>query len=429
MSKQILRALPELVNAGIIDEVTADKVKAYYAQQSTASGNRLFVVFGILGGLLVGMGILLILAHNWDDLSRPVRVAIGILPLLAGQVMAGGIILKGIDNRTWREGVGAFLFCSIGVSLAVISQAYNMGGDLADFLLTWMCLAVPIIYVLRSGTAAMLCIAGTTWYGCELSYFTFLGSDSAPVYWLIVAAILPYYYVAYLRPQLKRNFYVMISWLLVLSFTICLGTVAGNTGRLFLVAYVSMFSAFVIAGESEFFQTGRVLSNSYLVVGSLGVVSILLTASFVDFWDWQSASDFKDYSPAGVITIALTTIIAGSALVRHIRTKGIANANAKAYAFLFFIAVYLIGVQTPEIATLFVNLGILVLAVYTIRSGARKDHLGILNYGLLILTALILCRFFDTDLSFIVRGLLFIGVGVGFFAANYYLIKQRRENK
>jgi hypothetical protein len=46
---------------------------------------------------------------------------------------------------------------------------------------------------------------------------------------------------------------------------------------------------------------------------------------------------------------------------------------------------------------------------------------------LLIITALIACRFFDTDFSFVVRGLVFIGVGVGFFATNYYMIKKRKK--
>src|SRR6187431_426249 len=102
MSKQVLRALPELVQSGIVDEATAERIRAYYALQLNTSGNRLFIVFGILGALLVGMGILLILAHNWDDLPRNVRVFIGLLPLLAGQIAAGYLIFKEIHNRTWR---------------------------------------------------------------------------------------------------------------------------------------------------------------------------------------------------------------------------------------------------------------------------------------------------------------------------------------
>jgi uncharacterized membrane protein len=46
------------------------EIKQFYQQQSGKSGNRLIVVFGILGAILVGLGIILIIAHNWDDLSK-----------------------------------------------------------------------------------------------------------------------------------------------------------------------------------------------------------------------------------------------------------------------------------------------------------------------------------------------------------------------
>jgi hypothetical protein len=53
--------------------------------------------------------------------------------------------------------------------------------------------------------------------------------------------------------------------------------------------------------------------------------------------------------------------------------------------------------------------------------------LSLLNYGLLILTALIICRFFDLDMSFVARGLLFVLVGAGFFAANIWMVKKRKQ--
>jgi hypothetical protein len=39
---------------------------------------------------------------------------------------------------------------------------------------------------------------------------------------------------------------------------------------------------------------------------------------------------------------------------------------------------------------------------------------------------LIGCRFFDTDMSFVIRGLLFVGIGVGFFVMNIYMIRKRK---
>jgi hypothetical protein len=44
-------------------------------------------------------------------------------------------------------------------------------GNLGNFLLAWMALTLPIVYVLRSSMTALLFIAGITWYACEVSYF------------------------------------------------------------------------------------------------------------------------------------------------------------------------------------------------------------------------------------------------------------------
>ena len=66
----LLKDIQDLVNAEIISDEVADKIQDYYRTKGSLSKNRLFVVFGILGAILIGLGIILIIAHNWDELSR-----------------------------------------------------------------------------------------------------------------------------------------------------------------------------------------------------------------------------------------------------------------------------------------------------------------------------------------------------------------------
>ncbi len=40
---------------------------------------------------------------------------------------------------------------------------------------------------------------------------------------------------------------------------------------------------------------------------------------------------------------------------------------------------------------------------------------------------LIACRFFDTEISFVIRGLLFVVIGIGFFGANYLMHKKQQK--
>lgn len=66
----VLEDISELLRAGVISQETADKIKEYYKSKGNQSHHKLFIVFGILGAILVGLGILLIIAHNWDNFSR-----------------------------------------------------------------------------------------------------------------------------------------------------------------------------------------------------------------------------------------------------------------------------------------------------------------------------------------------------------------------
>ena len=79
---------------------------------------------------------------------------------------------KKTDERAWREGAAVFLFFAIAISISIVSQVYNIEGDLGGFLFIWMCLALPIAYVLRSSVASLLFIVGITWYACEVGYFS-----------------------------------------------------------------------------------------------------------------------------------------------------------------------------------------------------------------------------------------------------------------
>jgi uncharacterized membrane protein len=63
----ILKELDELTKAQVISPESAENIRNYYKSKQEQSGNRLFIVFGILGAILVGLGLILIIAHNWDD--------------------------------------------------------------------------------------------------------------------------------------------------------------------------------------------------------------------------------------------------------------------------------------------------------------------------------------------------------------------------
>lgn len=425
----IQKDINDLLKAEVISAETAEKIKAYYQQKQQQSGNRLFVVFGILGALLVGLGIILIIAHNWDDLSRTTRTIIAFIPLIMGQAACGYTILKKQDSMAWREGATTFLFLSLGACISLISQIYNIPGDLRSFVLLWMLLCVPLVYVMRSSLASLMYILGITYYACLVSYWTYPPAESF-LYWLLLVPILPHYYLLY-RKAGSSNFTILHNWFIPLSIVICLGTIADKYEEVMFIAYFALFGLLILIGQLEFFKAKHPLFSGYMPIGFLGTNILLLTTSFDWLWEDLLVDPVKldgFFTSPEFIASLLLSLGAIGLIAYKLKSASIKDLNPFSGVFLVFTLLFILGHFTLA-PVIIINLLILGLGILVILDGAKKDHLGILNIGLIIVTALVICRFFDSQISFVLRGIMFVTVGAGFFVTNYWMLKKRRKHE
>jgi uncharacterized membrane protein len=423
---RLRKEITELLDAGIIDQVTANRINEYYDNKSGTPQSKLLIVFGIFGSLLIGLGIILILAHNWDDLSRSAKTVIAFLPLILGQAICGYTLFKKPNSTAWREASSAFLFIAIGACISLISQIYNISGSMGAFMLTWMLLALPVIYVMRSSVASLFYIAGITWFACEVGYWDRTGENY--LYWGLLLLVLPHYYLLY-KNKRESNFFTFHNWFIPLSVIISLGTIATETEELMFIAYMSLFGLLYLIGNTPVLREQKIRNNGYLVLGSLGTVVLLLGLSFDFFWSDLRQEEFvtkdwiqtPEFIAAAILTLAaLILLLYQKSKQRPFELKPVEGV------FIFFIIIFLIGIKSP-MAIVLINILVLMIGIMTIREGARQYNLGVLNYGLMIVTALVICRFFDTDLGFVLKGILFVGVGIGFFFANYMMIKRKKD--
>ena len=424
---KLRKDLSDLLTAGIINQETAEKIENYYLAKAGPPQSKLIIVFGILGSLLVGLGIVLILAHNWDQLSRTMKTVFAFLPMVLGQAICGYALFKQKSSTVWCEGGSTFLVMGIGACIALIGQIYNIPGNLASFLFTWALLTLPIIYVMRSSVASLLYLIGITWFACENGYWG-SNTEESYVYWGLLLLALPHYYFLF-KHKSESNFFTFHNWFIPLSVIIALGTVATEIEELMFVAYMSLFGLLYLIGNTQVLRDLKIRNNGYLVLGSLGTVVLLLILSFDWFWTDLRSKDFSEelwMSSPEFIASAILTIAALALLIYQKKNQSLFSIKPAEFVFLLFIGIFFIGL-TSLYVTLFINLILFGIGILTIREGARLNHFGILNYGLLIVTSLVIARFFDTDLSFVLRGLLFVAVGLGFFFANYKMAKKKRE--
>ncbi|MGO3183082.1 MAG: DUF2157 domain-containing protein [Aequorivita sp.] len=425
----INKDLPELLKAGIISPETAEQIQEYYKSKGGSSSNRLFVAFGILGSILVGLGIILIIAHNWDELSRATKTIFAFLPLVIGQIICGFVLLKKSNNTTWRESATVFLFFGMCACIALVGQIYHIPGNLSSFLLMWMLLCLPLVYIMKSSTAALLYLIGITYYAVETSYFSHPMSQSY-IYWGLLLAVFPHCYFLF-RNHPKSNFLRVENWLIPISITIVLGTLADAVSELMFVAYFSLFGLFYLIGNNSFFKEQNLKNNPYKVIGTLGTLFLLFTMSFDGFW---SELRGEEYKLSELITVSEFWVATGITLLAlgylffQQKNKPLHQLPLLSPIFLLFILIFIIGFYS-SIAVILINIIILVIGILTLVEGGKEEHFGILNFGLSIITLWIIIRFLNSDLSFVVRGLLLMAIGIGFFTTNYLMFKKRRQNE
>ena len=429
MSQNILKDLPELLNSGIITQETADNIKSFYDKKKEASSNKLIVIFGILGALLIGLGIILIIAHNWDNLNRPLKTVFAFIPLITGQLLCAFALMKKNESVAWRESASTFLFFAIGAAISLISQIYNIPGRTSVFLLTWMLLSFPLIYLMRSSFVSLLYIIGISYYAGEVG-FSFSTSFDYNYYWLLLLIVLPHYWMLY-KSGKHTNFFTFHSWFIAISLLIGLGTYSKAYEQFMMISYFSLLGLFYLLGNTDFFNKQKIINNSYLLLGGFGTLVMLLVLSFDFFWESLIKTDFffnEVLVSPDFITALITSITALILFIYNKKKYSFSTFDFNEIIFILFIIIFFLGFEFTIFPIIMINLILFTSGLYYIWRGVKSNHLLLMNYGLIIIAALITCRFFDTNLSFVLRGILFVGLGLAFFFTNYLMLKRKNEH-
>ncbi|MFD0860965.1 DUF2157 domain-containing protein [Sungkyunkwania multivorans] len=422
MNSKLQRDLDELLDKNIITAEVSHNIRSYYATKAADRPNRLFTIFGVFGALLVGLGIILILAHNWDDFSKTTKTIWAFAPLLIGQGLTGFSLFKD-KSATWKEASGTFLFFAVGASLSLVSQIYNIPGEMSSFLLTWILLCAPLIYLLKSHALALLHLVFITAYACTLGYFD---GDKTPWLYIPLFGMLLPYYLQLIKNNEDGNITSIFHWLLPISITISLGAFVVGHDTIGFLMYVALYGLCYNLGQLPLFTDKKLRTNGYLIVGSLGMIFLLVMVSFR--WFWEDIPESFNYSPQDSLITAMLLLSGVGVLIFLFNKKVLKGFNLFQYAFLIFAAIFFTKALGDILPMVLTNLLVFALGIYAIRIGSKKHHFGILNYGLIIITVLIACRFFDTNIDFVIRGVLFLLLGVGFFLANYLMLKQQSKN-
>ena len=427
--KWLYNELPNLINRGIFTEETAKKLREYYGEVKSASKTTtMLIILSTVGALLIGLGIILLFAHNWENFSRLTRTILSLLPLVVGQYLCLWVLRNRPESGAFKEGAGTFLSLMVGASISLIGQTYNIPADASAFVLTWMFLIIPITYFMQASIPAAIYLIGITiWSSMQWN-----DPGRAFMFWPLLVIVLPHFIWT-----LGKEIYAVRTALLSLVISICITIAAGQSlGKLvpgsWIIIYSSIYSIFYSLGH---FKTEDITTSwqpIFRFIGAVGsfVLALMATYSFV----WQNhtyseySSMFKSKIPLPVVfgeTIVSICLITLALLLFYDQVKR-KNSLVALFAVTPLLAIigYIANEGSAILPIIIFNIFIFVLSISRIREGIRRPSLPVVNIGMLMLAVLIIARFFDSDINFILKGLVFICVGIGFLAVNLNLSRR-----
>jgi hypothetical protein len=431
-----LRAeLPDLVARGLLTPEAAEALRRHYAGRESVAPRRIgFVLSAILGSLLVGAGIILLVAHNWDFLARPVRCAIAFTPLALSQALAVFVLLRRSDCEGWRESAAVLNVAAIGTAIALVGQTYQIQGDFARFILVWMLLALPVVFRFRTNLGLAFYFVGATIWVLSSKRNALLGPGPDDLWgWVLLAAAVPAWIA---RWRENRNGYAVLVALTALAVGAAFSL--GQTDRIGAqsfgrCAFAGFWTLVYLAGTIAFREWRATRPHPFVAAGWIGILSVGLFLSFQDVWrtrQWQNAVDlvprhYPDMLAAGIqATWIVAALLFGAyAVAKYWREANLAPAALAPVALVAWIVAR--RTSNPLLPSLLLNFFLLALGIFTLVRGIRAGRVLEANLGMLVVTILSVARFFDSDLEFVVRGVAFIAIGAGFLATNLVLLKRK----
>lgn len=433
MSKKIPWLLAEIERwqaEGLINSDQAERLRRRYPLPADGPPWGL-LVFASAGVIVIGLGVILLFAYNWDEIPKYAKLA-----LIFGATIgahAGGLHLYRRDGWHRRLGEALMLLGTMffGAGIWLVAQVYHIDEHYPNGFLLWSAGALALAWVLPStihGLVATVLIA--IWGGSEtlefhdpkISALLLLAAGIVPLAWRQVSALL-------------LAFALSAAAFLLLSQAMHYGGVAHT-----MVATLALGALLIAAGRLSRHHRPEFSAGATVMTG-FGFVGFLVCAYTLGFP--RASADLLNLSRPrgehphlaqietwGLFAIASAAWLWSGRLVLQ-RTLRILPEEwlipiALVYAY-GFAALGPTGSGSDGVAAVAFNFVVLGIAVMWMWRGCNTSQLRTTVLGSLLLAVLALARYFDLFHSLAARGLAFILLGGVFLAEAMYYRRNRRN--
>lgn len=427
---ELVREVRGWIDEGLIEPAQGEAILARYDRslsemEKPALGYRVLSALAVLCG---GAALLLLLSHNWDELSRAGRM-LGLIGFTA--------LLNGMGLLRWvrgqRDNAVLWLFAggiAYGASIMLIAQIYHLGEHYPDGLLWWALGVLPMAWLTASRLLHVLQLSlASLWMFTE---FPFSFPWLMPLF--VGAALYQVLYRKRLGVLLISALALAVIWLNGLYQWSMLRWQDWRmydewAGHLGLTVVLCLLLAALALTQRDHPLRGR-RADAALVLGWLGRLGLLLLLVFSYPAAWREFGEDWLFHGGPVCWLLMAVVVISAVLTRwmNMRTRlGLLGV------VLLVSAALLLPLSVPPARlavpmALLINLVLLAIGIALIFSGLNRRLAKRFYGGIVLLLAVVLMRYLDLIGDYLSSALLFaVAGGVLFAAARFWRSAMARE--
>ena len=392
------------------------------------------ILFSGLGAVVCGLGVILLLAYNWQDIPKAGKLAVIFISILAAH--ATGLKLFTLDD--WRKPLGEAMTLLgtmlYGAGIWLVAQIYHIDEHFPNGFLLWGLGALALAWAMPSVAQGVLSVVLLVIWACSEAWGFDQAVQVAPFLILLAVGALSW----------RMRSLVLLVFTLAGFNLVLLATVGAIEGGLVLTVWLNLSAAFVAAGRlCQRFDKFAESEPVWQFFGWLGFLVCLYLFTFADLLDdvldWAKAGDKSSHLTVQVyawVALAVTVLAWLPVLAMRARKSGDQSPPEASRGEDWLLPLTAILVQVFCVSQLYqrewliaapFNLAFLALSVAWMSRGCRQSRVRPTVLGSLMFAALAIARYFDLFESLLARGLVFLVVGAVLFAEGILFLRARRR--
>lgn len=409
--------IPILIDKKIISSDTAQNILKHYDIEQEENDDKFNRIVTFIGVIFIGLGLLLVLAYNWDNLTRASRLSIAVGLLFISQIaMFLGIVYNKLTN-TYKESLAAFQSLMIGASISLVGQNYEIALHLDTVLLIWMFLILPLAYLTRTVSPAILySILNMIWLIDNFS------TPQAISVWLFIILLIPIY------RHFDKNMIISsppLAWLIVINSLAAFILTFEKYFSDLMMQCLTLFFCFLFVIGSHLEVKTAVSRRPLTTIGVFGLITSCYSLIFSICWQ-NVPQNFTN--PVWSIILILSILSLGFSYKLFQVSSNLLTKLLLASPIIIITACLLAVFTMQEIYSVsLASIYLLAIGLLLMEKGFRQANSALLNMGMLLVSFLVTAKFFDSTISFWNRGIAFIIIGFIFILINFQMIRQKKN--